>query len=323
MSFLGHFLNMGLDSDGQNLTVLNGIIKAANFPVTRGNAYYVDSVNGSDASSGKTPLLAMATIDAAINKCTANQGDIIYVMPGHVETIGAATIIVCDTADVRIIGIGEGSRRPTLTFDTANTATIPVSAANVTFQNIIFSANYADIAECFTLTTAKYFTCINCDFVATAANMNFVWIVDIGTTDNAVDGLTFIGCKWIEPDTATVTWVDVDADIDGLTFLDCYANLGVNSNDLPVFASVAAGKDLTNLQIGRCKVIRLNDANPLFIVFADTTTTNTGFIFDNRVVHRDTGSELLVTAASVIGFAGNYASGAADASGYLLPGVDS
>jgi hypothetical protein len=61
----------------------------------------------------------------------------------------------------------------------------------------------------------------------------------------------------------------------------------------------------------------------LLIVFADTTTTNTGFIFDNRCVHRDVAVELLVTAASVIGFAGNYASAAADASGYLLPAVDS
>jgi muramoyltetrapeptide carboxypeptidase LdcA involved in peptidoglycan recycling len=49
------------------------------------------------------------------------------------------------TAGIQVIGLGVGAARATFTFTTGATANIPVTAANVTFRNCIFIANFADI----------------------------------------------------------------------------------------------------------------------------------------------------------------------------------
>ncbi len=323
MSFVGQLIKAGIvpRSNGQ-LEFRKPCVftSGLNSAIGRGRAFYVDSNNGSDNNSGKTPYTALATIDTAIGKCEANRGDIIYVLPGHTEDVSSATSIVCDVAGVSIVGLGYGSLRPTLSF-TAAAAKITVSAANVTFSNIIFNANYADVAEAF-VPAAKYLTLHQCEFKAAATNKNFVEIIDTGTTNNQCDGLTIVDCSWIEPDTAATSMCNIDADIDQLTIMDCYVNLGVNTNDLPILVDVATGKDVTNLFIKGNICVRLNDANPLLLT-ADTTTANTGIICNNYVRHADTDSELLVTAGTKIGLFENYCTAADDKSGFILPAVDS
>jgi len=267
-------------------------------------------------------LRIFETIDLAVGECTANAGDIIYVMPGHAESISAATTLVLDVAGIKLVGLGEGVDRPTLTFTTATSATIPVSANNVSMENFILTASFADIVAPVTLSTAKNFKLKNCEINASAADVNFLSVIDTSTTDNAADGLTVEGNSWVEPDTATLSFLDVDADLDKLKFKGNYLNLGVNTSDLPAIAIVATGKDLTNVVVEDNDVIRLNDANPLLIT-ADTTTANTGIVRNNYVRHLDTAGELLVTAGTNFGFFDNKATAAVDASGFLLPAADS
>jgi hypothetical protein len=150
------------------------------------------------------------TLDYAIGQCTANRGDVIFIKPGHAETISTATAVALDVAGIAIIGLGVGSNRPTFTLDTATTATIGVSAANVTLKNVIFTANFADIVSVFTTTTAKNFTVEDCYIKATATNMNFLNVVDTNATTNDTDGLALINNKWIEPDLATLGMVKMD-----------------------------------------------------------------------------------------------------------------
>lgn len=120
--------------------VVNGIlrIKGANIAaVVAGNCYYVDSGSGSDLNSGENWNEALATIDAAIGKCTANNGDRIFIAPGHVEDIVAAGGITVDVAGVEIFGVGIGNGRPKLTFKTSTAASLLVTAASVKIANII------------------------------------------------------------------------------------------------------------------------------------------------------------------------------------------
>lgn len=81
-------------------------------------------------------LRYFSTVDAAINECTADAGDMIYVMPGHTETISAASGITSDVAGVSIIGLGSGTERPTFTFS-ATASTWVVSGASTTIKNIV------------------------------------------------------------------------------------------------------------------------------------------------------------------------------------------
>ena len=83
------------------------------------------------------------TVDAAIGACTANQGDVIYAMPGHTEDISAATSLVVDIAGVQIIALGIGDERPTLTY--TNTAGTIELDADCRFSNFILKASVSAV----------------------------------------------------------------------------------------------------------------------------------------------------------------------------------
>lgn len=277
---------------------------------------------GSDGNKG-TFESPFGTIDYAIGQCTAGRGDIIFVKPGHAETISAAGSIAADVAGVAIIGLGTGSLRPTITFDTIISATISVSAANVSFKNMVFTANFADITSVFTTTTAKWLTIEDCFVKATATNMNFLNIVDTNTTTNDTDGLALINNVWIEPDLATLGMVKMDGTNDSVTIIDNMVRVGVNNNVATLMA-IVTGKVVTTLRCTGNRVYRLNTDTASGGLFITTDgSTNSGIIANNFAQHADTAAEILVTASSGFGFFNNYASGVAGASGYLLPAADS
>jgi len=102
--------------------------------MTTGNVYFVDD-GGSDSNSGTDKSQPFATLDYAIGKCTASQGDVIIVMPGHAET---TTAIAADVAGISIIGLGHGAKMPTLTASTGASDLIDVTVASVYIENIRF-----------------------------------------------------------------------------------------------------------------------------------------------------------------------------------------
>lgn len=276
---------------------------------------------GSDGNKG-TFDSPFSTIDYAIGQCVAGRGDIIFVKPGHAETVSAAGGIAADIAGVAIIGCGVGSARPTITLDTATTATITVSAANVTFKNIIVTANFADIVAPFTLTTAKHFTLEGCYIKATATNMNFLYVVDTNATSADADGLALIGNKWIEPDTATESMVKMDGTNADVTLDANLVTLGVKNNAAALMV-IATGKVVTAGSVTKNRVYRLNTDTATGAILIHSDGTNTGIVAENFAQHADTAAELLVTATSGWGVFDNKASGVAAASGYLLPAADS
>lgn len=279
-------------------------------------------IGGSNGNKG-TYQQPFNTLDYAIGRCTAGRGDVIFVLPGHAETISSATALNLDVAGVAIIGLGVGTSRPTFTLDTATTTTIPVSAANITISNCVFTANFADIVSVFTLTTAKNFCLDNVFVKATATNMNFLYVIDTDATTANADGLTVINCDWIEPDAATLSFVKCDGTNDNWYFQDGYLSLGVNNNKASLIA-IATGKILTNAVVDGVTVYRLNtDTATGALLITTDGTTNTGIIRHCHLQHADTAGELIVTASSGFGFIDNRTSGVAGASGYLLPAADS
>lgn len=285
--------------------------------VTTGSIFFVDSATGSDTNAGTDPSSPLATIDAAVGKCTANKGDHIVVMPGHAESISAAGGLTLDVAGVTIVGLGKGNNRPTITLDTANTADIDVTTADVRIENVIFSANFADIVECFDLSAAG-FTLVNCAFRETAVNMNFVDIIKTTTTDNECDRLTIINCEVIGVDVANDALIEVNGDLDSLTFVGNYVRLGTADGEAVIMC--ATGKDLTNIVALDNVIYRLNTTGDIFI--QSDTTANSGIVGRNLVAHADTLGEIPIDCDGAYLFE-NYASGVTSASGYLLPAADS
>ncbi len=99
-----------------------------------GNVFWVDSNGGSDQNKG-TFDRPFATIDYAIGRCTANNGDIIMVKAGHSEDPTAS--IALDVAGVWIHGLGWGGDRPTITFGAAG-AEMAMSAKSCRISNLRF-----------------------------------------------------------------------------------------------------------------------------------------------------------------------------------------
>jgi hypothetical protein len=120
----------------------------------KSNVYWVDSVNGSNGNKG-TQKYPFATIDYAIGRCAANQGDKIYVAAGHVETSVAAGTVTCDVAGVTIIFMGDGSSRAYVNFTTLVSASVIISADNVTLLNPKFISGIDALTSPITITGAN------------------------------------------------------------------------------------------------------------------------------------------------------------------------
>lgn len=132
----------------------DAIVNETKFP---GNIFYVDSTNtnkSSGAGVGYSPDQPFDTVKNALAQCTANQGDSIFIMPGHAETIISAAQLAINVAGVRIYGLGKGAKRPTFTFSTATTATITITAADVYVENLLLVNAIDALANMITISAA-------------------------------------------------------------------------------------------------------------------------------------------------------------------------
>lgn len=170
--------------------VMKGGYKINGIPImgeemTTGTVFFVDSVTGSSGNSGLDPLHPLATIDQAINKCTANKGDKIYVMPNHAESLGNnATDLVPDIAGISIIGLGRGSDMPEITFASGTSSTINVQAASITFRNLRFIAGISAVAVGVDV-SADHFTIEDCMFDFSTGGFDFVIHLQVDAVDYA------------------------------------------------------------------------------------------------------------------------------------------
>lgn len=282
------------------------------------------SVGGADGNAG-TYQRPMATIDAAINKCVAGRGDLIVVGPGHAETISSATAIVADVADVAIIGLGSGTSRPTLTFDTANTATINVSANNVAFKNILFVGNFLSIASAITVGAAAWLTVEDCEFEDTSAILGFLSAITTTVTVNA-DHLHVLNNRIHQISTTnTVAPIIVLGTMTGLTVNDNRVVASVAHNNVARLVSHAA-LVMTDLEVMRNTVYSVNtDTATGAALLTTAATTGSGQIADNIVRALDVAAAIMVTAAAVqYGLFNNlYIGDGTSLSGFVLPAIGS
>lgn len=277
-------------------------------------------VGGSNGNDG-TYLRPFSTIDYAVGRCTAGRGDIIFVMPGHAETISSNAIIALDVAGICVIGLGTGSARPTLTY-TAAAATIIVSAANITVTNILHVANFAAVVTAYTNNAAPEFCVDNCEFRDTSSILNFVATV-LTTASVSADGLTYTKNKVFGlGTTANTTPVKLVADTSRVTINDNQVVLAALSNVSGLLAHAALV--VTNLEMARNNIFRPStDTATGGMLITRTSTTNTGHVHNNVVKSLDVAGMLICTTGSAYGFTNNLMSGTADTSGILIPAADS
>jgi hypothetical protein len=115
-----------------------GMFSVVDVPSHPGNVWFVNSAcaTGKDAAGyGQNPDAAFLTLDYAVGLAAA--GDVIYLMPGHTETVATAGAIALDVAGITVIGLGLGASRPTFTFNGVVGADINISGAGIKVENIL------------------------------------------------------------------------------------------------------------------------------------------------------------------------------------------
>jgi hypothetical protein len=276
---------------------------------------------GSDGNRG-TFLDPFATLSYASSQCVAGRGDTIMVGSGHAETISSATALSLGISGVAVVGMGSGSLRPAFTLNTAATATINVTADNISFQNCVFVANFANITSLFTLTTAKYFNLANCYIYDTSAVLNFLSLITTSTTSNVNDGMSlYFNDINLKATSGIVNLVSFLGTQDNVTIVDnSYQALTTNAGAI---MPIASGKVLTNFFL-EGNYFNIQNATGTSTGYLITTngSTNSGVIANNKLQALPT-SPLLVTASSGFAYSNNLHSDQPDTSGYLLPAADS
>tara|TARA_Y100000310_G_scaffold152539_1_gene152022 strand:+ start:6475 stop:7404 length:930 start_codon:yes stop_codon:yes gene_type:complete len=204
--------------------------------LTTGDVFHVDSghTNTSDGNAGTHPSYPKATIDSAIDATTASNGDIIMVSPGHTETISGATSLVPDVAGVKIIGIGHGADRPTLTFSAAG-SNIPISAASVVMKNfLITNTGTIDVTAGITITASD---CLieNVEFRESATTSQFIEgvLVSNAAADRThIRGFKFIGLAGDAGNAAiSTTAATDDCVIEDFHIVGTFAEGGIDNVD--------------------------------------------------------------------------------------------
>lgn len=183
--------------------------------VIAGNVYWVDSNTGTDSNdgvNGRSKDKPFDTIDYAVGIASADgqasKGAIIYVMPGHVETVSSANLLDVDVAGIRVIGLGWGSVMPQINLTTATTASCRVNAAGVWLENLRFTGGIDNITTVLSINGVTDVTLRNiiyqdvtgqcAKFLAAANNSDRLYISNFRHIGDSAAGsthsMTFGGC---------------------------------------------------------------------------------------------------------------------------------
>lgn len=255
----------------------------------------IDAMYGNGYPDGVA--IVHTTIAGALAACVANRGDIVFVAPGHTETVVAADGIpfTSTSAGVTVIGLGNGSIRPTITYTTAVAASVDIDQANVTIRNIVFTCGI-DAQTAMVNVTSAYVTFDNCEFNTNSGTVGAV--VGILTAATAT-GIKVINSRFLGPATnsGTTTTAQIDHEV------------GV---DYVIENNYFTGKCTQNITNGAA-VLRGLIRNNAFVTATGTKSINmhassTPFITNNRF-NVPSGTAPVVAAAGFV--AGNIYSAAA------------
>lgn len=237
---------------------------------------YVDSNNGSNGNGGDSMDAPLADLDYAVGKCTANANSVIFLMPNHAETINAAAAIDLDVAGIRVVGLGSGEDRPTITVGSDETATtVEVGAANVTVENVLFKAGVDALAIMIDV-NADDCTLINCEMRSdegTSKKQALTYVDVNGGGANAADRFKAIGCTITSITAGANQAIEIGAVQDGIRIESCvidgdFANAGIHSGSIFTNA-VIANNYVSNRETGDHAI--------------ELTAACTGALIDNRL----------------------------------------
>lgn len=142
-------------------------------------------------------IRVVTDLQAAIDLCTNDEDDTIFVVNGYTENITSAGDITVNKIGVKVIGLGQGDNRPTFTFTTAITADLEIDEEFATFENIIFDMTGFDAITAAIDVDATDCTFRKCKFVTADSGGQVVLgiLTDANASRLTVEDCEFIGSK--------------------------------------------------------------------------------------------------------------------------------
>jgi hypothetical protein len=252
--------------------------------------------SGSNGNEGSFNA-PFSTVAYAVTQCRANKGDIVFVKPGHAETITAST--AWGLAGCAVVGLGQGTARPTFTFS-ATASKITLTANNQILHNLLFISSIDAVVNVLNVTGTDcvlsqleyredtQVQCTDC-IIANAANR----LVINGFVYRAFDTTagTVAGIALIATDSVDIS----DLDVIGLWsagFIDCRTTAS------------------TNLRVYNVKQYRSLGTGEILV--KDTITGSTGMIGPNinaRLSANTTNITEVVTGATFVVMGGTSTAG--------------
>jgi len=182
----------------------------------------VGYVHASGQSHVEDRALEMAglytTVNAALANCESGRGDTIVVLPGHTENVTGADGWSNLVAGTRIVGLGDGGLRPTISF-TATASQLAFDVANVTVSGMQFNVDGANgVVNALDVTAADFSFLNNVVRCASGAALKATIAMSLSAARAAVRGCYFYG-------TATHNMTNgilIDTAVDGVQITDTF-----------------------------------------------------------------------------------------------------
>lgn len=242
------------------------VIGSGSIPIATRN-FFVNSVTGSNGYDGLSPETPFGTLAYAITQCVTAKGDNIILLPGHVETVAVAGgVTFANKAGINVIGVGNGSLRPTINF-TATAATLLANAANLYFENILFTGGIDAIVSAVVVSAADcWFN--NCEYRDVTGEAALFMLTTAGANRLKVTNFTHDGATGAGG-VASIAIVAGDGIIIDGAWID--GNFSVAAIDIRTTAT-------TDLQVRNIIGRNRNSADAILV---DTITGSTGTIGPN------------------------------------------
>ena len=246
------------------------------------------------------------TITAAYAACVADRGDNILIHPAYTETVTAVKTL--SKAGVSIIGLGKGTKRPTITGN-GTIDVFSITGAGTTLENIIFPAPETDNQTADVNVAAAGVTLRNLYSIGSQTAKNKT---DIITVASGGDDLLVEGCVAYNTVVDCVSWLSLEAAVARPIIRNCVIQ-GTFSTAALMDEAIA-----TLVTVQNCLLKNIKAATAV-VSFASNSTGVMSFC---HVSGRHTTIASNIATGTGIDFFEVYATEEAAKNGMLLPAVD-
>jgi len=284
---------------------------------------YVRSTGVQNGDNRDIAERLVPTLSAALAQCRSGYADTVVCLPGHSESVTDATMLTNLVAGTKIIGVGNGSNRPTFRW-TATAAQWAITVNDVVFSNLNLQLEGANgVVKAIAITGNDVVFYSNDILVGSGASNKATIAIEVGTGASGGNRFVF--------DSNTVRGVVAGAVTNGLLISNAASDIRIVNNEM-LFAGTTTNGNV-NIQAAALNLRILNNflentvaASVACIVLSNAASD--GIVAYNSVAVKSTGAVtsgttgITIGASSLVTFYQNYVANDPRTSGLLLPTVD-